>query len=259
MTGRDLGILFGAGLPLLVALVGIAEWKGAFRNDRFPSPVGKVTALGLLFLLLVASVLLPAAADGTAVDTSSLSFSGIFGFQLLLLAFLALWWLLAGRPPLLDFLGLRSRRPLLEAGAGICLGVIGWALTFVFAVAAYVVMTLLDLPTPRGAPPLVTWLAGLAAWQRGLVVLSAMTVEELYFRAFLQKRLGAVAASLLFLLAHGGYGEPFLFVGLAAITTVLAAAYAYTKSTVAPIVAHGVFNAIQLFVIIPWALKLAGR
>jgi membrane protease YdiL (CAAX protease family) len=83
-----------------------------------------------------------------------------------------------------------------------------------------------------------------------------MTVEEFYFRAFLQGRLGAFAASVLFLLAHSGYGEPFFVAGLVAITAVLATAFRRTGSTIAPIVAHGTFNAIQLFVVLPAVLRM---
>ncbi|MCM3874883.1 MAG: CPBP family intramembrane metalloprotease, partial [Thermoanaerobaculia bacterium] len=94
------------------------------------------------------------------------------------------------------------------------------------------------------------------AAQRGLLVLLAMTLEEFHFRAFLQRRLGVVPASILFLLAHAGYGEPFFFVGLLAITTVLAAAFHRTGNAVASIFAHGTFDAVQLFIFLPAALKL---
>ena len=83
----------------------------------------------------------------------------------------------------------------------------------------------------------------------------AMTLEEFHFRAFLQRRFGAVPASILFLLAHAGYGEPFFFVGLLAITSVLAIAFHRTGSVVAPMLAHGTFDAVQLFIFLPAALK----
>ena len=100
------------------------------------------------------------------------------------------------------------------------------------------------------------WLVMLPVGKRLLIVLSAMTIEEFQFRAFLQRRLGAVPASVLFLLSHGGYGEPYFFVGLVAITTVLAIAFEKTKSIYAPMLAHGTFDAVQLFVFLPLVLKL---
>src|SRR5207302_4570798 len=99
-------------------------------------------------------------------------------------------------------------------------------------------LSLFEMPGPRQVPSLVRWIVALPAWKRLLIVLSAMTVEEFQFRAFLQRRLGAVPASILFLLAHGGYGEPYFFVGLIAITAVLAAAFQKTGSTLAPMLAH---------------------
>lgn len=249
-------LLFGAGLPLLVAILAVADARGCFRFDRFETPLRKAAALALLFLVLVATVLLPATETGIPIDTSRLSFGGVFLVQAILSAFLVLWWLLSGRPPLREFLALASRRPLVEAGAGVCLGLIGWVLTLAVGVVFALVLRVLDLPEPRAAPPLVLWIAGLSVVQRLLIVTCAMIVEEIHFRAFLQRRLGAVPASVLFLLAHAGYGEPFFFVGLLAITVVLAEAFRRTGSVWAPLFAHGTFNAVQLFIFLPEATKL---
>lgn len=243
-----------------MAAVVVANRRGLFARDRFPSPARKRVALGLLVLVLWATVLLPAVAGSSPIDTGRLSFLSVFAGQALLAGFLLSWWLLAGRPPLLDFLALRSRNPAGEAGAGVCLGLIGWALTLVVALTVAVLVALLGTRLPQGVPPLVRWIAALPGWQRLLIVLSAMTVEELHFRAFLQRRIGAVSASILFLLAHGGYGEPFFLVGLVAITALLSAAFAKTGSAIAPILAHGTFDAVQLFIFLPLALRfLSGR
>jgi membrane protease YdiL (CAAX protease family) len=252
----DLVLLFGAGLPLLVAILAVADVRGCFGRDRFPTPLRKVAALTLLFLVLVSTVILPAGETGISIDTSRLSFGGVFLVQGLLTAFLALWWLLAGRPPLREFLALTSERPLAEAGTGVCLGLIGWVLTLLVGLAFALVFRLFNLPAPQAAPPLVQWIAQLSIAKKLVIVVCAMTVEELHFRAFLQRRLGAVPASILFLLAHAGYGEPFFFVGLVAITVVLAAAFQRTGSVWAPMLAHGTFNAVQLFIFLPEAMKL---
>ena len=255
MTSLDRTLLFGAGLPLLLAIVLFADRKGAFRRDAFPSPWRKRAALLLLFVLLAATTLLPAAAGGRTPDISTLKISQVFLVQGLLATFLAGWWLLAGRPPLRRFLALESERPASEAAAGVALGLIGWTLTIVVALIAAVLLGLLDVREPRAIPPLVGWLAGRPGIERLAVVVSAMTLEEFHFRAFLQRRLGAVPASILFLLAHAGYGEPFFFVGLLAITAVLAVAFARTGNVVASIAAHGTFDAVQLFIFLPAALK----
>ena len=88
-------------------------------------------------------------------------------------------------------------------------------------VSAALLFHAFDYDPHRTVPPLVGWLVSRPAVQRGLLVLLAMTLEEFHFRAFLQRRFGAVPASILFLLAHAGYGEPFFFVGLLAITQLL--------------------------------------
>ncbi len=256
MTSLDRSLLFGAGLPLVLAIVVVADRRGAFRHDAFPSRWRKRAALVLLVLVLIATTLLPAAAGGRAPDVSTLRFSQVFALQALLAGFLLGWWLLSGRPPARSFLGLDSKRPLQEAGAGVALGLIGWTLTIVVGVSAAVLFHALDYEPHRTVPPLVGWLASRPAAQRGLLVLLAMTLEEFHFRAFLQRRLGAVPASILFLLAHAGYGEPFFFVGLLAITTVLAVAFRRTGNAVASIFAHGTFDAVQLFIFLPAALKL---
>ena len=248
--------LFGAGIPLLVAVIVLAARKGAFRSDEFPKPWRRATAFTLLFLVLVFTALLPAAGGDGEVDVSRLRFGSLFLMQGVLAAFLLAWWLLAGRPPAGEFLSLRSKRPLAEVGAGLCLGPIGWALTFLIGVLVALVVSAAGLPAPKGVPPLVRWMAALPLAQRLLIVLSAMTVEELYFRGFLQRRLGPLPASGFFLVAHAGYGEPFFFVGLLGITAVLAVAYERTRSTLAPMAAHGAFNAIQLFLILPAVLRI---
>jgi membrane protease YdiL (CAAX protease family) len=252
----DGALLFGAGLPLLVAILAVANARGRFAIDRFPTPLRKGAAMALLFLVLVSTVLLPAAETRLPIDTSRLSFGGVFLVQGLLTLFLALWWLLAGRPPLADFLALRSSKPLLEAGAGVCLGLIGWVLTLVIGLALALAIRLLGIPGPEAASPLVQWIAELSALKRVAVIVCAMTVEEFHFRAFLQRRLGIFPASVFFLLAHAGYGEPFIFVGLLAITAVLAWAFRRTGAIWAPMLAHGTFNAVQLFIFVPEALKL---
>jgi membrane protease YdiL (CAAX protease family) len=255
VTSFDRNLLFGAGLPLLLGIVLFADRKGAFRRDAFPSPWRKRAALALLFVLFAATTLLPAAAGGRPPDVSGLRISQVFLVQAILAVFLAAWWALAGRPPVRRFLALESSRPATEAAAGVALGLIGWTLTIVVSLVAAVVLSVLKVHEQRAIPPVVAWLAGRPGIERLLIVVSAMTLEEFHFRAFLQRRLGAVPASILFLLAHAGYGEPFFFVGLLAITAVLAAAFRRTGNVVASVFAHGTFDAVQLFIFLPAALK----
>ncbi len=256
MSPLDRSLLFGAGIPLLAAIVTVASEKGAFARDRFPSALRRRTALVLLFGVFILTVLIPASSNPGEIDTRGLRFPDIFTSQLLLSAFLVSWWLLAGRPRFSEFLSLQSEDPLHEAGAGICLGLIGWGVTFLVGIIVAASAAALRMPGPESVPPLIVWMAKLSASKKLLVVLAAMTVEEFYFRAFLQTRFGPFSASVFFILAHSGYGEPFFFAGILGITVILTAAFQRTRSILAPMVAHGVFNAIQLFIVLPSALRV---
>jgi len=91
-------------------------------------------------------------------------------------------------------------------------------------------------------------------WMKLLIVVSAMVVEELFFRSFLQTRVGAVAATLMFTAAHGVYGQPLMLIGILVISTVLSVTFARYRNVLPCIAAHGVFDAIQMFAVIPWYL-----
>lgn len=255
MTTLELTFLFGLGLPLLIGAVALASKKGFFEGDRFPTPARRKIALLILAVVLAATILLPAANGSRTVNVSKISFVDIFAGQALLASFLLVWWILSGRPPLLDFLALRSARPWSEIGAGVCLGLIGWSLTLVVGIVLAIFLGLAGVKAPHSIPPLVQWIASLSWWKRGAIVLCAMTLEEFHFRAFLQRRFGPIVASIFFLMAHGGYGEPLFLLGLSAITTVLAISFKKTGAVLTPILAHGTFDAIQLFIVLPWALK----
>ena len=107
-----------------------------------------------------------------------------------------------------------------------------------------------------GISPMIVWLVSQPLWVKLSIVVSAMVVEELFFRSFLQTRVGPVAATLMFTAAHGVYGQPLVLVGILVISTVLSITYATYRNVLPCIVAHGVFDAIQMFVIIPAALKI---
>ncbi len=256
VTSSQFALLLGLGLPLLFGIVLVADRKGAFRGDAFPTPLRRRAALILLFLVLVLTSLLPAVAGGRPVDISRLRFPEVFALQGFLAAFLLLWWWLSGCPSPARFLSFDRRTALRDAGLGVGLGLIGWFLTLALGLVVALVAASLGLSGPWTAPPLVTWIVALHPLKRLLIVACAMTLEEFQYRAFLQRRLGPMAASILFLLAHGGYGEPLFYAGLVAITAVLAVAFERTGSVVVPLFAHGTFDAIQLFVILPVALKL---
>lgn len=216
-------------------------------------------ALALLFLVLALAVFLPVATFGQAqdLDLDSVGFIRLFAGHLVLLAFLAAWWWLAGRPGWRDYLSL-PRRPIgVEIRVGVTAGALGWAATLMLtAIVATIVTSVGDTTLgPPEPPPLMLWLADLPAWRKLLIVGVAMTVEEAFFRAFLQQRFGLGLSTALFALAHFNYGLPLLVVAVFSISLVFGAVFEVRRHLLPCVVAHGVFDAIQIFVIIPLALR----
>lgn len=73
--------------------------------------------------------------------------------------------------------------------------------------------------------------------------ITAACGEELFFRGFVQQRLGIIAASLLFMLAHFG-GKEIRIVSLWSIfqALYLGLFFAWSKNLIVPMVAHGLFD-----------------
>jgi len=175
-----------------------------------------------------------------------------------MVAFLVAWWLLTSRPEPAGFLNV-SLRDFGEASfLGVGVGVGGWVITITVAmIAGVTVMALGISPEDLQPSPMIPWMAGLAWWKKSLIVISAMTVEEAFYRGWLQKRVGLVASTMIFALSHAGYGQPFMLIGVTTISFVIGFAFYKTRNLIPCIVAHGVFDAIQIFVVVPVVLKFA--
>jgi membrane protease YdiL (CAAX protease family) len=114
------------------------------------------------------------------------------------------------------------------------------------------------MPENPEPSPMIGFMAGMDLWKKFVIVLSAMTVEEFFFRSWLQKRVGLLASTGLFVMAHFTLGQPLLLIGITVISLIIGFTFYRTKSVLPGVVAHGVFDAIQLFVIIPIAFKVTG-
>jgi membrane protease YdiL (CAAX protease family) len=226
---------------------------------------GSLVVAGVLYIGVFAALGMVGLERGPL--PSSIPPARLFWLQGVLVASLLLWLLLgfAGEPlggvswprMLARQLGLAARRPHVEAGLGLGLGLLVWPLLLVCmlvvvgALYAFGGENLL----PQQPPPLIVWIAGLPAWLKVAVALSAGVVEELFFRGFLQPRVGIAVSTLLFVLAHLSYDQPFLLVGISILSFVFAGLVWWRQNLWPAIAAHFLFDAVQLLILIPWALR----
>lgn len=240
---------------LAAILIAANEAFGLFSQDRFPTrahKLGAYVALIGLFALLAFLVSASSQAPATSEQLSSMPFWSLFTMHGILLVFLGIWWSLSGRPDLRTFFSFRREGALDDTMAGLGLGVGGWFVTISIALLIGLILQATGQISDDVAPPAaVPWMAALPAWKKCLIIFSAMTVEELFFRAWLQTRVGLLASTVLFVIAHAGFGQPLMFIGITVVSLVIGIAFWRTKSLLPCIVAHGVFDAIQLFIIIP--------
>ena len=262
MTSVNFVLLVVAGsLGILLCFVQ-ARSRAVFAEDGFAEPGRRALAMGLLGAVLVLVVAIPFAGAlvGAQAETRELSVVSVFAVHATLVFFLICYYALSGRRSISDFLRLRSDRPAHDLAVGAGIGVVGWVLTIVTAAVILGIGYVLSPKERIGSPetsvsPMIIWLVAQPVWVKAMIVVSAMVVEELFFRGFLQPRVGPVAATLLFTAAHGAYGQPIVLVGILVIAAVLAVTFAVYRNVLPCVMAHGVFDAIQMFVIIPLALR----
>jgi membrane protease YdiL (CAAX protease family) len=254
-------------LPLLfiaivyAVMIILNETVGLFR-DNFSSTGVKILAyvwLGICLFLLTLLIVASSLAPPTAKDLARVPFYSLFTLHAILIIFLFVWWLLAGRPPVTRFLNIQREHVGEAVLTGLAVGVGGWIVTILLALTIALILQSAGLLPKHPEPSaMIAWMASLPLWKKILIVISAMTVEEAFFRGWLQKRVGLIASTLLFALAHAGLGQPFLLVGVAIISLIIGATFYRTKNLIPGIIAHGVFDAVQLFVVIPIAFKAIG-
>ena len=253
-------------VAILVALVAaltiivLNETKGLLSQDRFATKGHRLAAYSLLvglFVFVTAIVAVASAKPATADDLSAMPFWSLFTMHIILLGFLLCWWLIVGRPNLGTFFNLKRGDTGSELLGGIAIGLGAWVLTVTFAMAVgLLIQAFGNIDEPLTPPAAIPWMAALPWWKKLAIVASAMTFEELFFRGWLQKRVGLVPSTIAFVIAHAGFGQPLMFIGITVVSLVIGYVFYRTRSLLPCIVAHGVFDAIQLFIIIPVALQL---
>jgi membrane protease YdiL (CAAX protease family) len=160
-------------------------------------------------------------------------------------------------------LGLRSPRVAVEVGLGLTVGFLAWAAVLAALLLLAFVLTALGASqlVPRQAPVMVAALGALPFWLRLAISVSAGFAEEIFFRGFLQPRAGIAASTALFVLAHLGYQQPLMLVGVTLLSLCFAALSEWRQNVWAAVTAHATFDAIQLLWVVPMALDAieAGR
>ena len=232
---------------------------------EFTTRPARLIAWLLLWGIVYAGIVLPAtmATQQLSLDIDDIRFSSLFASHATLLAFLILWWKLRRPIRLTRFLFLDSTRGS-DFAAGALLGLRIWGVTLGAAlVLGSLFQLVVDGMAEGVAPPIsapqipdiMPWLADLPIAKKLLLIASAMTVEEAFFRAFLQSRIGLLPSSLLFAMAHASYGLPTLMIGVFIVSIMIGRDFAKHQSLARAIIAHGVFDAIQLIVVVPFTLR----
>ena len=202
---------------------------------------------------------------GPDPDLSNVPRAQLFLLHAIFLVTLGGWYVLAfaGAPgseysgPGRQF-GLRSKTIWTDLGIGLAAGVGAWVVVLIVLIGLGLLIWAVggDDALPRNPPAVVGWIAALPIALRVALSASAGFAEEIFFRGFLQPRAGVAFSTVLFVIAHAGYGQPLMLVGVTLLSLIFAALVRWRQNVWSAVVAHAVFDALQLTVVIPKALEL---
>lgn len=254
MTQIQLSVLLSLLCVAALAVTGCRPYIDEFRG-RTRQTVAAFLLIGILAMV----VFFPVTSFGEAeeIDTATIWLPALLAGHIVLVAFLLVWWRLRGDVSAGRFFHLSADHLWGKLRRGLATGVGGWLLTIMItgvATAAAGVTGRVSEPTE--IPPVMAWLAALPVGSKLIIVVAAMTVEEAFFRGFLQPRVGLFLSSVMFALSHFSYGLPFMIVGVFTISLVIGRTFARRGDLLPCIIAHGVFDGVQLFVILPLAVRL---
>lgn len=227
---------------------------------EFPSLWRRALGALLLILILAAVAFYPVVQEHGGFNPEGLWFPLVFIGHVPLTLFLLVWWGLRGDISLAAFLSLSSRDLGQKVRDGLWYGAACW----IFAVAVTMTMgnfaeTVGGYTAPPSPPDLVVWMAELSLAQKLAIVVVAMTVEEAFYRAFLQPRIGLVTTSILFAFGHFNSDLPFLVVGVFAVSLVIGRCFERTGDLLPCMIAHAVFNGVQLLFVLPYVVDTWGK
>lgn len=270
-----LRLLIAAALAVGTALA-VDRWTEArgYLPPGFQHPWRRLLALAVLASILFLGIFLPVGLVGlerAPMAAEDVTAPRLFVLQGLLLLSLVLWFVLgyagvaagsgeARRSLGASFgrqFGLRAEDPVAEIGIGLLAGAAGWVMVILLMLA--VVGTVWALGgedyLPKEPPELIPIVAGLPLLVRVAIGMTAGVVEELFFRGFLQPRVGITVSTALFVMAHLSYDQPFMLVGITALSILFALLVRWRRNILAAIAAHAAFDLIQLLIVVPQVLK----
>lgn len=265
-----LRLLLAAALAAGTAL-GVDRWTElrGYLPPGFAHLWRRASAFVVLAAIFYVGVFLPVAMFGAVRPPlpEDLSTPRLFLLQALFLLALVAWFLLgyarAGASAggltasFARQFGLRARDAFAELALGSAAGVVGWVLTIVLMLTVVGLTWALggEELLPTEPPELIPLVAGLPILVRIAIALTAGVVEELFFRGFLQPRVGITLSSALFVLAHLSYEQPFMLVGIAGLSVLFALLVRWRGTVLPAIAAHAVFDLIQLLIVVPQVLE----
>jgi membrane protease YdiL (CAAX protease family) len=232
--------------------------------EAWRSMLRRAAAIMVLTGVLWVGVFGPLTALGDAVmpDVSELSVGALFLLHAIFAGCLLVWYLL-GFAGFHGFdwrrqFGLVTRSPLREAAVGVAAGVGAWVavIAALTAIGAVIVSLGGEDALPRETSPLIPWVAGLPIAARLAVSASAGLFEELFFRGFLQPRMGIALSTGFFVLAHANYEQPLMLVGIGLLSLIFAFLTRWRQNIWPAVVAHALFDGVQLLIVVPIVLKI---
>ena len=239
-----------------------------FLPEQGASPVAaalrRAAWMALLVMLFWVGVFAALAGLGAdqQIDFSQVPAQQLFLMHALLASALLVWFVLGyvpgSRPGELGRqVGLVCRSPGVEIGLGVVAGVGIWAVVMVTLLLLSALIALLGgaEALPAEPPEMTLWMASLPVGLRVGVALSAGLFEEIFFRGYLQPRVGVGLSTVLFVLAHLSYQQPLMLVGVTILSLSFAALVRWRQSVWAAVVAHAVFDLVQLLVMLPLATR----
>ncbi len=284
-------LLLGLGAAFLFDRMCLAR---GLQPPGFRVPWRRALAAAALALLLALGVFGPMTVlsfgGKPEPDLSQVSTPQLFGFHLLMLATLGIWFLLGfavrgaapapapepaalpleidvgetsppppvplGRQFLAQF-GLLAPSVPREIGVGLVLGIGAWVAVLLVLIGIGVALWALggENAVPKQPPAMVPFIAGLPIGVRILISLSAGVVEEGFFRGFLQPRIGIPLSTAFFALAHLSYGQPFMLIGITLLSLIYAFLVRWRQNLWPAMAAHALFDGVQLLVVVPAAMR----